>query len=66
MRSDRIAKRWNLKSRAKAGRFLVNQQRRLNESALNYYKAGYADRALEEAKQEQPRRTMTWEEQDAK
>jgi len=48
MRIDRIVTRWNLKSRAKAGRFLLNQQRRLTESARNIYQAGYADRALEE------------------
>ena len=48
MRIERIARRWNLKSRAKAGRFLLNQQRRLTESMRMIYQSGYADRALEE------------------
>ena len=41
MRADRIAKRWNLKSRAKSGKYLLHWQDRLNQGAMNLYKAGF-------------------------
>jgi hypothetical protein len=53
MRTERIAKRWNLKTRAKAGRYLQNWEQRLTEGMLNVYKAGYADRAMEDVKPKQ-------------
>lgn len=47
MRTDRIAKRWNLKSRARAGRFLQHWQQRLTDSAHRLYEAGYLDAQLQ-------------------
>ncbi len=58
MRASRIVNRWNLKSRAKAGRYLLNWQQRLNEGARNLYIGGYQDALLEAASKEghdQPR-----------
>ena len=52
MRATRIAQRWNLKSRAKAGRYLLAWQQRLNEGARNLYVGGYQDALLEAASKE--------------
>lgn len=41
MRASRIVNRWNLKTRAKAGRYLLNWQERLTQSAVNLVQAGY-------------------------
>ena len=49
MRATRIANRWNLKSRAKAGRYLLTWQQRLNEGARNLYISGMQDALLEAA-----------------
>ena len=49
MRATRIANRWNLKSRAKAGRYLLAWQQRLSEGARNLYIGGYQDALLEAA-----------------
>ena len=46
MRATRIANRWNLKSRAKAGRYLLNWQNRLTQGARNLYIAGQQDALL--------------------
>jgi hypothetical protein len=57
MRASRIVNRWNLKSRAKAGRYLLNWQQRLTQGARNLYISGFQD-ALEAAskeRNEQPR-----------
>jgi hypothetical protein len=53
MRSERIAKRWNLKSRAKAGRHLLNWQDRLNASAHLLYQAGVMDERMGLAKKKE-------------
>lgn len=42
MRASRIVNRWNLKTRAKAGRYLLNWQDRLTQGAHNLYASGYA------------------------
>ena len=58
MRASRIVNRWNLKSRAKAGRYLLNWQQRLTQGAHNLYTSGYTDALLEAASKEgndQPR-----------
>lgn len=52
MRASRIVNRWNLKSRAKAGRYLLNWQQRLTQSAHNLYIAGHTDALLEAASKE--------------
>ena len=52
MRASRIANRWNLKSRAKAGRYLLAWQQRLNEGARNLYLSGMQDALLEAASKE--------------
>lgn len=52
MRADRIVNRWNLKSRAKAGRYLLNWQQRLTQGARNLYIAGQQDALLEAASKE--------------
>jgi len=52
MRATRIVNRWNLKSRAKAGRYLQAWQQRLNEGARNLYVSGYQDALLEAASKE--------------
>ena len=49
MRATRIVNRWNLKSRAKAGRYLQNWQQRLTEGARNLYIGGYQDALLASA-----------------
>ena len=49
MRATRIVNRWNLKSRAKAGRYLLAWQQRLNEGAHNLYIAGQQDALLAQA-----------------
>ena len=49
MRATRIANRWNLKSRAKAGRYLLNWQQRLTQGARNLYIAGQQDALLAQA-----------------
>ena len=49
MRATRIANRWNLKSRAKAGRYLLNWQSRLTQGARNLYIAGQQDALLAQA-----------------
>ena len=49
MRATRIVSRWNLKSRAKAGRYLQNWQDRLSQGARNLYVSGYQDAILEAA-----------------
>jgi hypothetical protein len=41
MRMDRIVNRWNLKSRAKAGRYLLNWHARLVQGAINLVRSGY-------------------------
>ena len=51
MRATRIVNRWNLKSRAKAGRYLLAWQQRLNEGARNLYVSGIND-GLEAASKE--------------
>ena len=48
MRATRIANRWNLKSRAKAGRYLLTWQQRLNEGARNLYISGMQDALLQD------------------
>ena len=52
MRASRIVNRWNLKSRAKAGRYLLAWQQRLNEGARNLYLSGMQDALLEAASKE--------------
>ena len=52
MRATRIVNRWNLKSRAKAGRYLLAWQQRLNEGARNLYISGMQDALLEAASKE--------------
>ena len=52
MRATRIVNRWNLKSRAKAGRYLLNWQQRLTQGARNLYIAGQQDALLEAASKE--------------
>lgn len=52
MRATRIANRWNLKSRAKAGRYLLTWQQRLTDGARNLYVGGYQDALLEAASKE--------------
>ena len=52
MRATRIVNRWNLKSRAKAGRYLLAWQQRLSEGARNLYIGGYQDALLEAASKE--------------
>ena len=52
MRATRIVNRWNLKSRAKAGRYLMHWQQRLTEGARNLYVAGVQDALLEAASKE--------------
>ena len=49
MRATRIVNRWNLKSRAKAGRYLLNWQQRLTQGARNLYIAGQQDALLAQA-----------------
>ena len=51
MRATRIVNRWNLKSRAKAGRYLLAWQQRLSEGARNLYVGGYQDALLQAANQ---------------
>ena len=51
MRATRIVNRWNLKSRAKAGRYLLAWQQRLTEGARNLYVGGYQDALLQAANQ---------------
>ena len=57
MRATRIVNRWNLKSRAKAGRYLLAWQQRLTEGARNLYVGGYQDALLEAASKEVPNTT---------
>lgn len=52
MRAARIVNRWNLKSRAKAGRYLQHWQQRLTDGARNLYISGYQDCLLEAASKE--------------
>ena len=49
VRASRIVNRWNLKSRAKAGRYLMHWQQRLTEGARNLYIAGQQDALLAQA-----------------
>ena len=57
MRASRIVNRWNLRSRAKAGRYLMHWQQRLTEGARNLYVAGMQDALLEAASKEVPNTT---------
>lgn len=41
MRAARIVNRINLRSRAKAARYLINQQQRLTEGAINLFNSGF-------------------------
>ncbi len=59
MRATRIAQRWNLRTRAKAGRFLLNWQEKLSEGARNLYVGGYNDALLALAKEGNDRPAMS-------